>query len=461
MLRVVNITKIILSVFFVIVFFAATAESFYVDPKKFGSPAGEVCVICHREATPGIYYQWRESAMGQSGVNCYDCHKAEKTDPDAFEHKEFISIVVTPKDCSKCHEREYKEFESSRHADAVKILDSFDNFFGRAVWGSGADRIGCDPCHGSVLKVLKNGRIDAATWPNTGIGRINPDKSKGSCAACHTRHIFSREQARRPETCGRCHTGPDSPQIEVYYRSKHGVMFRAYKDKMNIDKQRWLAGQDNFQAPTCATCHMSAVPPQMVIKDADQRLEEALRSLLSGDAKEYKALLPPPEPRKIEYGASHDVGLRLSWTLSPSISKKKDNWQNNRQQMQNVCTQCHSDNFVKQFYSQFDGLVELFNQKFGIPATRIRDALMKSGELSIKTYDDKLDQIYWKLLHNEGRRARQGTAMVGPVYAWQRGMQKVSERFYLEFIPEVKKIVGRNADRFLKKYGYTEPDSKK
>lgn len=399
--------------------------------------------------------------MGQAGVNCYDCHKAEKTDPDAFEHKELISIVVTPKDCSKCHEREYKEFESSRHADAVKILDSSDNFFGRAVWGSGAERIGCDPCHGSVLKITKNGRLDPATWPNTGIGRINPDKSKGSCAACHTRHIFSREQARRPETCGRCHTGPDSPQIEVYYRSKHGVMFRAYKDKMNIDNQRWLAGQDNFQAPTCATCHMSAVPPQMVIKDADQRLEEALKSLLSGDEKDFKALLPPPSPQKIEYGASHDVGLRLSWTLSPSISEKKDHWQNNRQQMQSVCTQCHSENFVKQFYFQFDELVKLYNQKFGVPATRMRNALMKSGELSSKNYDDKLDQIYWKLMNNEGRRARQGTAMIGPVYAWQQGMQQVAESYYFEFIPEVKKIVGRKADKFLKQYGYTDPDLKK
>ena len=27
---------------------------------------------------------------------------------------------------------------------------------------------------------------DPATWPNTGIGRINPDGSEGSCTACHS-----------------------------------------------------------------------------------------------------------------------------------------------------------------------------------------------------------------------------------------------------------------------------------
>lgn len=129
--------------------------------------------------------------------------------------------------------------------------------------------------------------------------------------------------------------------------------------------------------------------------------------------------------------------------------------------MQSVCTQCHSENFVKQFYFQFDELVKLYNQKFGVPATRMRNALMKSGELSSKNYDDKLDQIYWKLMNNEGRRARQGTAMIGPVYAWQQGMQQVAETYYFEFIPEVKKIVGRKADKFLKQYGYTDPDLKK
>ena len=101
---------------------APTCDASYVNPEKYGSPKGEVCVTCHRETSPGIYNQWKESGHGQAGVNCYDCHRAEAGDPDAFDHKGLISVLVTPKDCSKCHEAEFKAFSASHHADAVAVL---------------------------------------------------------------------------------------------------------------------------------------------------------------------------------------------------------------------------------------------------------------------------------------------------------------------------------------------------
>lgn len=464
MLQMKTLFKIVLFVFGVFFLFAGQSGAYYVDQKKFGSPAGDVCLICHREVTPGIFNQWAESAMGQAGVNCYDCHQAEKSDIDAFEHKELISIVVTPKDCSRCHEKEFQEYESSHHADAVNALNSYDNFFGRAVWGAGAARTGCIACHGSVLKLKKGGegKLKSSTWPNTGIGRINLDKSKGSCTACHTRHIFSREQARRPDACGRCHMGPEHPQIEIYSESKHGIMYQAFHDRMNMDKRRWQSGQDYFQGPTCVSCHMGAVPPQMVVKDADQRLEEALKSVLSGiDKKDFEALLPPTKEKKIHYGSSHDVGLRLSWNLRNPISKKQTDWEQKRQLMQSVCTQCHGENFIQQFYSQFDGLVELYNTKFAKPATRMRGSLMKMGKLTKENHDETLDRIYWKLVYLEGRRARHGAAMAGPNYVWNEGMLEVAERYYMEFIPEIRKILGSGSNKFLRKHGYTDPGYKK
>ena len=86
---------------------------------------------------------------------------------------------------------------------------------------------------------------------------------------------------------------------------------------------------------------------------------------------------------------------------------------------------------------------------------------MKEGELSKLNYDDKLDRIYWKMVDNEGRRARFGVAMVGPLYAWRKGMQEVAERYYMEFIPEVKNILGRKAYKFLRKHGYSDPKLRK
>jgi hydroxylamine dehydrogenase len=452
--------KIVLLLVCVFFFLAVEAGAFYVDPKNIGSPAGEICVQCHRETTPGIYNQWRNSAMGQANVNCYDCHGAEKTDIDAFDHKESIAIVVTPKDCSKCHEKEYKEFTSSHHASAVETLNSFDNLFGRVVWGAHDDKTGCIPCHGSTLKVLKDGMLSPKTWPNTGIGRINPDKSKGSCSACHARHIFSREQARRPATCGRCHSGPDDSMDQVYGESKHGVMYEAFRDDMNMDKRRWLAGTDYWQGPTCASCHMSAIPPQLEVKNADERLEQALRSVLSGGDKEFESLLPPAKTTKSYHGATHDVGARLSWNLRTSVSKKQDKWQEKRQYMQSVCMQCHGEHFVKQAYTQFDRVVDTYNKKFGIPATNIRQALMAKGKLTKKDYDEKLDTIYWKLWQVDGIKARYGAAMMGEGYAWSKGLQPAAERYYMEFIPEVRRILGGSADRFLNKHGYKNSDYK-
>ena len=69
---------------------------------------------------------------------------------------------------------------------------------------------GCWQCHGTEIKIHADGKLDAATWPNTGIGRINPDGSEGSCTACHSRHEFSAAQARNPENCGKCTHGAGS-----------------------------------------------------------------------------------------------------------------------------------------------------------------------------------------------------------------------------------------------------------
>jgi hypothetical protein len=125
--------------------------------------------------------------------------------------------------------------------------------------------LGCWQCHGSPVKVLPNGDLDSATWPNSGIGRINPDGSRGSCAACHQRHEFSIAQARRPEACGKCHLGPDHPQKEIYDESKHGISFYANVDKMNLNSAKWVVGEDYNVAPTCATCHMSATSEQPLL----------------------------------------------------------------------------------------------------------------------------------------------------------------------------------------------------
>jgi len=168
------------------------------------------CLECHTEGTMGIVKQWSDSDHWNAGVGCYECHMADKKDKDAMKHNGFtISIIVSPKDCGRCHEAETAEQEASHHADAGNILNSADALLGQTVGGLAAVTVGCKQCHGSDVIVNKDGTLDPSTWPNTGIGRINPDGSKGSCSACHTRHRFSKEQARKPDVCGKCHLGPE------------------------------------------------------------------------------------------------------------------------------------------------------------------------------------------------------------------------------------------------------------
>ncbi|MCH7685449.1 MAG: hydroxylamine oxidoreductase, partial [Planctomycetes bacterium] len=261
-------------------------------PAHISVPAtSKSCVECHGQLSPGIIDHWKSSSHARKGVGCVECHLANKGDVDGFDHYgSHIATVVTPKDCSRCHEKEATEFAHSHHAKAGNILASLDNFLAETVEGSrvpfnphsptpgrpdiqqvngmASAFVGCMQCHGSKVALLakdggminvddlkpdKNGqpsnlavldrivrdddgrpKYHPGTWPNTGIGRINLDGSIGSCSACHSRHDFSPRRARQPENCGKCHLGPDHPQKEIYEESKHGVAYRDLKEHMNL-----------------------------------------------------------------------------------------------------------------------------------------------------------------------------------------------------------------------------------
>jgi len=358
------------------------------------------CMECHADIMKGLVDQWQSSNHWQAGVGCYECHAADKDDADAMDHNGFlVATIVSPKDCAKCHPKESAEQEASHHAKAGDILNTKDGLLGQTIGGEPAVAVGCRQCHGSIVKVMEDGSLDPATWPNTGIGRVNPDGSKGTCSACHTRHRFSKEQSRKPEVCGKCHLGPDHPQKEVYEESKHGILYRAFEDELNMDNPKWVAGEDYYDAPTCSTCHISATKNLPV---------------------------------------THDVGTRLSWNLRAPVSKRTENWEQKLSEMKDVCNSCHGDVFVEGFYGQLDSFVDLYNSKFAVPAKEILALCIKEGVFTKAGFDEKIDWLYWELWHHEGRRARHGAAMSGPDYAWWHGIYDVAKNFYTEFMPEVK-----------------------
>lgn len=444
--------------------------------------SSKACVDCHQQSNPGIVSHWKGSTHARSGVSCVECHKADKEDADAFLHYNVtIATVITPRDCARCHAETAKEFEKSHHAAAGNILASLDNFLAETVEGSrvpfnphsptpgkAVDMVngrasalsGCLQCHGSkvgliasdgsiitvddlkpdekgrpttpdvVAKLVRdeNGKpkYSPGTWPNTGIGRLNLDGSRGSCSACHSRHDFSPRRARQPENCGKCHLGPDHPQKEIYEESKHGVAYRDLREKMNLDSKTWVLGKDYSQAPTCATCHMSG-------------------NMRNGG--------------KI----THDPGERISWTNRPPVSvvmdtdingkivtatdpeeRRKlitDKAEDKRNRMKGVCSHCHTPDYVNSFYRQYDDLVILYNEKFAKPGKAIVDALQSEGLLTPTQFDEEIEWTWFYLWHHEGRRARHGASMMAPDYTHWHGMYEVAERFYMGLIPQAREII--------------------
>ncbi|HLI63151.1 MAG TPA: multiheme c-type cytochrome [Terriglobales bacterium] len=364
----------------------------------------QACIACHQQgAVPLVYEQWASSRHAAAGVGCYECHKADKSRPEAFEHNGFtIAVLVGPTQCGACHAREVKEFEASHHAKAGQILGSLDNVLGDVLEGPQADVMGCQKCHGSTVKPLANGKFDPTTWPNEGIGRVNPDGSLGSCSVCHSRHTFSVAIARRPESCGYCHLGPDHPQIEIYNESKHGVTYRAFLDKMNLNSPTWVLGKDYNAAPTCATCHMGATTD-----------------------------LPN----------THDVGTRLSWNLRPEVAVRTANWQPKRAEMQQVCSNCHAADWINNFYFQYDAFINMSNDKFFVPAKDVMAKLTAAGKVSKTPFDSQIKWTYFELWHHEGRRARMGASMMGNDYVQWHGMYEVGKIFYGDFLPEADHLM--------------------
>jgi hypothetical protein len=378
------------------------------------SEAAGKCMTCHKEKSPGLYKQWFMSAHAVHKVTCIDCHGAAKNEKDAFEHEgAYIATLVTPRDCGRCHVKEARQVENSYHATAGEILESQDAYLAHVAAGEPVAIMGCESCHGAKVRIDPDSynKLSAKSWPNSGIGRLNPDGSKGSCNACHTRHAFSKEQARKPEACSKCHLGPDHPQKEVYEESKHGNTYYTNLDRMNIDADRWVVGMDYYVAPTCATCHMSAAVSQPL---------------------------------------THDVGQRISWTLRPIVSEHKENWRVRRENMKQVCRSCHGSTFVDGHYYQFDALVKLYNRKFAEPASDIMQLIRDKKLMENPAgFSNKIEWTFWELWHHEGRRGRHGASMMGPDYTWWHGLYEIAQHFYFKMIPEAREYGDTEVNAYI------------
>jgi hypothetical protein len=283
----------------------------------------------------------------------------------------------------------------------------------------------CYYCHGTKLEVSGSEIRDTQLagelefpivkgWPNQGVGRVNLDGSLGSCAACHTRHAFSIEMARKPYTCKECHVGPDVPAFKVYAASKHGNIFSAMKQSWDFNAVPWTIGKD-FSAPTCAACHISLLvnPDEDLVSERTHQMNNRLPWRIFG------LVYAHPHPQSPDTtvirnkdGQPLPASLEGEFAADYLIDAKEMN--KRRQNMQAACLNCHGSSWVNGHWRRFENTIHETNADILI-ATRIMGNIWQNGHADFKAnpFDEAIEKKWtdaWQFYANTTRFA---SAMAG------------------------------------------------
>jgi nitrate/TMAO reductase-like tetraheme cytochrome c subunit len=453
------------------------------------SPQTKTCLSCHISVTPGIVADWLKSRMAHITpaqawqkpplarqistplneipsnlrnvvVGCYECHALNPDKhPDTISHFGFqIHPIVTPNDCAVCHKVEVQEYSESSKAWAYDnlmrnplykgLVDASTTFgcMGQTYGGERTSQAAsCLMCHGTVVKVqdtvdtIVNGMpvtlVKYEGYPNHGVGRVNPDGSRGACTACHPRHSFSIEIARSPYTCGQCHLDPDVPAYNVWKESKHGNIWMVLHKHFNMKAPVWKPGAD-FTAPTCATCHMSQlvnpVTGEVIAKrthNVDTRLWVRLFGLIYAHptpvtGKHFELSVEVMPASTAEFLANEKgltiakalvgVKLPLPISLAPDIKTGQfvyatlpdgspglispEEQQRRKEQMMKICMACHNKQYVENQFALLDSQIQESNMAT-LKATVLLLKARQSGLASVDLQDPKtlFDEYFERL----------------------------------------------------------------
>lgn len=417
------------------------------------SAATEECLGCHASLHPGIVEGWKKSRHARrtpaqglaepalrrrlsadkvpqelSGtvVGCAECHLLRPgAHGDTFEHNGYkVHIVVTPDDCATCHTEERQQFDQNlmSHAHdnlmrnplymelvrasagvpqpAAKVNGGLE--FAQPSELTNADA--CLSCHGTTLKVTGKqtrqtvmGDMDFPVldgWPSSGVGRVNPDGSLGSCSACHNRHDFSIKTARTPDTCKQCHVGPDVPVNKIYEASRHGKVYKATGQNWNMEAVPWTVGTD-FLAPTCASCHVSLVVDTdgQVLSRRSHRMTDRLPWRLFG------LIYAHPHPKDadvtpIRNKDGHPAPTALDGTPASAFLIDSAEQGKRRATMLKSCLSCHGPDWVDGYWKRFENTLQTTNQAT-LAATRIMQQGWKAGLADPKNHFDEYPERVW------------------------------------------------------------------
>ncbi len=180
--------------------------------------------------------------------------------------------------------------------------------------------------------------------------------------------------------------GPDHSQLEIYGESKHGALFAAQRETMNLAADPKRLTTMDMPVPTCATCHLSGL--------------EGLKT-------------------------THDTTERLSFFLFAPVSTRRPNGDRGQIEMKEVCSKCHARSRIDAFYASAERVVAATNEKVK-EATAVMDALRAEGRLTPKPFDEPIEFTEFDLWHYYGRTAKHGAFMGGADFVQWHGNYELS-----------------------------------
>jgi hydroxylamine dehydrogenase len=329
-----------------------------------GVLAPATCAPCHARLEPTIVRQFEASAMGRPGtqnamvayplrqIGCANCHG---TDHDRI----MASKGRVPEAmCAGCHAQIYQEHVTdaghSYGPGPGNLGINWERNIGVPHYREMPRKVmemGCDACHAQA------GATDQKYWSDSLQQYVDLSSLvyRNGCIACHTRHAFNLEEARKPEACHTCHMGPDHPNYEAYESSKHGSIYQARGDRWN-----WQVplAQAQYETPTCAYCHMLYVGD-----DGTRRV-------------------------------SHNMTRKIIWGMGvqPALGELKDlastpPGQAKRREMVKVCMTCHSEDKARGYLESADAHKlagdALVVEARGVLGGLYRDGLIKPSHAAV------------------------------------------------------------------------------
>lgn len=306
------------------------------------APGASTCVTCHERSNPGLVSPWRGSrhARAASVVGCEACHGELHQDAsDAAQAR-----MPSPKVCGECHETQVAAFAQGKHALGEISAQAIPMMANQP---EAVRTMACASCHD--------------------VGRRWENGSVGTCDACHTRHLFSKEEAREPEACETCHMGEDHSQYEMWRSAKHGVIHHTMPEAK--------------RAPVCQTCHM---------QQGDHAVTAGWGFL--------GLRLPVPDPvwaedtltivKAIGPWGQDEAGMqaRVGAIQALKLARLDEaSFQAQREKMLATCARCHARSFGQEHLERCDQVIRETTHEVA-KAVRIVEALYADGILP-KTAD--------------------------------------------------------------------------